>query len=79
MRILMNKTVSRDPPPYTTDIIIKLIGSGCHLMVKIHDLRAVSCGFESQKKSMVVAGRTYDLNSLLSSSKVSLLTSKQPP
>ena len=54
-------------------------GSGRGLMVRIYDLRAASCGFESQKESMVVAGRASDLNLLLSSSKVSLLTREQTP
>ena len=48
-------------------------------MVRIHNLRAASCGFESQKKSMVMAGRASDRNSLLSSSKVSLLPREQTP
>jgi len=49
------------------------IGSGRGLMVRIHNLCAASCGFKSQKKSMVVAGRASDLNSLLSPSEVSKL------
>ena len=46
------------------------VGRG--LMVRIHDSRATSRGFESRKKSMVVAGSASDLNSLLSSDKFSL-------
>jgi len=34
-------------------------------MVRIYDLRAASCGFEFQKKSMVVEARASDLNLLL--------------
>jgi len=56
-----------------------MLRSSRGLMVRIHDLRAASCGFESLKKSMVVAGRASDLNLLLSSRKVSLLTREQTP
>jgi len=48
------------------------IWSSRSLIVRIHDLRAASGGFESHKKSMVVSGRASDLNSLLSSNKVAL-------
>jgi len=53
------------------------VGSTCGLVVRIHDLCAVSRGFEPQK--MVVTESSSDLNSLLSPNKVSLLTREHTP
>ena len=49
-------------------------------MVRMHDLFAHSeSSVQIPKKSTVVAGRASDLNSLLRSDKVSLLTMEQTP
>jgi len=48
-------------------------------MVRIPDLRATSRWIRTPKKLMVVTGRPFKFNSLLSSDKVSPLTREQTP
>jgi len=50
-----------------------VIGSDRGLMIRLHDLRAVSCEFESEKSQRwwQAEGRASDLNSLLTADVVS--------